>query len=232
MPGKLILVPTPVGNLEDITLRAIRMLRECDIVLAEDTRVTHKLLKHFAIEKPLFAYHKDNEHRQTQRWIKEILSGKILCLCSDAGTPAISDPGFFMVRACLEHGIEPEILPGATSFVPALVKSGFPTDSFTFLGFIPHKKGRQTFIKSLMEYAHTVVFFESTHRIQKLAKEMTEMLPQNMQVCFAKEISKMHETFIRGTLHYACSKILQSDVRGEWVVLTYYQSQKNNHESS
>jgi 16S rRNA (cytidine1402-2'-O)-methyltransferase len=232
MPGKLILVPTPVGNLEDITLRALRVLRECDLVLAEDTRVTQKLLKHYAIEKPLFAYHKDNEHRQTQRWIKEILSGKIICLCSDAGTPAISDPGFLMVRACLEHNIEPEILPGPTSFLPALVKSGLPTDVFTFLGFIPHKKGRRSFIQSLSEYTHTVVFFESTHRIRKLAEEMLQILPPEMKVCFAKEISKIHETFIRGTIHDACHQILSSDHRGEWVVLTLNQFKSKSHESS
>ncbi len=232
MSGKLILVPTPVGNLEDITLRSIRMLRECDLILAEDTRVTQILLKHYGIEKKIYAYHKDNEHKHTARWVKELREGKMICLCTDAGTPAISDPGFYMVRACLENGIEPEVLPGPTSFVPALVKSGLPSDAFTFLGFIPHKKGRQTFIKSLMDYDHTVVFFESTHRIQRLAAEMTELLPQNVQVCFAKEISKIHETFIRGTLHDACNKILQSDVRGEWVVLTYYQTKKNSHESA
>lgn len=222
MSGKCILIPTPVGNLEDITLRAIRVLKECDLILAEDTRVTQKILMHYAIEKPVFAYHKDNEHRQTARWIKEILSGKNICICSDAGTPGISDPGYYMIRECLKNGIEPEVLPGPTSFVPALVKSGFPTDAFTFLGFIPHKKGRQTFIKSLTNYNHTVVFFESTHRIQKLAGEMLELLPHDIRVCFAKEISKMYETFIRGTLHEACNKILQSDIRGEWVVLTYY----------
>jgi 16S rRNA (cytidine1402-2'-O)-methyltransferase len=230
MSGKLFLIPTPVGNLEDITLRALRMLRECDMVLAEDTRVTQKLLKHYAIEKPLFAYHKDNEHKQTQRWIKEILSGKTICLCSDAGTPAISDPGYYIVRACVEQEIEPEALPGPTSFVPALVKSGLPTDAFTFLGFVPHKKGRQTFIKSLMDYGHTVVFFESMHRIQRLAVEMMQHLPPETRVCFAKEISKWHETFIRGTLNEACNKMLQTDIRGEWVVLTYYQQKNKNHE--
>lgn len=229
--GKLFLIPTPVGNLEDITFRALRMLKECDVILAEDTRVTHKLLLHYSVEKPVMPYHKNNEHKQTQHWIKEILAGKKICLCSDAGTPGISDPGFFMVRECLKNGIEPEVLPGPTAFVPALVKSGFPTDAFTFLGFIPHKKGRQTFIKSLTGYGHTVVFYESTHRIQKLAREMPELLPREMQICFAKEISKVHENFIRGSLTEACNKLLQSDPRGEWVVITHYPIKKVHYES-
>jgi 16S rRNA (cytidine1402-2'-O)-methyltransferase len=233
MTGWICLVSTPIGNLEDITLRALRMLRECDIILAEDTRVARKLLMHYQIQKPLFSYHKDNEHASTRSWIQEIQNGKKICMISDAGTPGISDPGFLLVRECLQNHIEPEVLPGPSAILPALVKSGLPCHEFEFRGFIPSKKGRKKFLESLSSLSRTLVFFESTHRIQKLAAELKEVLPSAHPVCFAKEISKLHEQFFRGTASEVCEKIANSDPRGEWVVLIGPHTEKKlPHESA
>ncbi|MCX8081585.1 MAG: 16S rRNA (cytidine(1402)-2'-O)-methyltransferase [Bacteroidia bacterium] len=226
MQGMLYVIPTPVGNLEDITLRALRLLKECDVVLAEDTRVTQKLLTHYQIQKPLFAYHKDNEHAQTQKWLSRLMEGKKICLVSDAGTPGISDPGFYIIRACLERQIPTQVLPGPTAFVPALVNSGLPTDAFTFLGFIPHKKGRKKFLESVAQSLYTSVFYESTHRIKKLAVEMLQSLPEGRKVCFAKEISKIHEKYFRGSVGEICRQLMEEDERGEWVVMV--EPKKNN----
>lgn len=218
---KLFLVPTPIGNLEDITLRAIRVLSEVDAVLAEDTRNTGKLLKHLEISKPLYAHHSHNEHAGVQGVIKMLEAGKKLALVSDAGTPGISDPGYLLVKACLLKGIEIESLPGATAFVPALVNSGFPTDRFVFEGFLPHKKGRQTRFKNLAEEERTIVLYESPHRIIKTLEQIIEFIGAERQVLVAREITKLHEQMHRGSAEEVLKQFQnQPDkVRGEMVVV-------------
>ncbi|MHA8101892.1 16S rRNA (cytidine(1402)-2'-O)-methyltransferase [Aquirufa nivalisilvae] len=218
---KLYIVPTPIGNLEDITLRAIRILGEVDGILAEDTRNTGQLLKHLNINKPLFAHHAHNEHAGVAGVIKMLLAGKSMALVSDAGTPGISDPGFLLVKACVEQGIEVETLPGATAFVPALVNSGFPCDRFIFEGFLPHKKGRQTRWKAIAEEDKTVVLYESPHRIVKTMEQAVEFLGEARQVMLARELSKMHEQMIRGTTAEVLLYLSQhpDKVRGEMVLI-------------
>ena len=218
---KLYLVPTPIGNLEDITLRAIRILGEVDGILAEDTRNSGQLLKHLNISKPLYSHHAHNEHTGVPGVIKMLKEGKSLALISDAGTPGISDPGYLLVKACVDNGIEVESLPGATAFVPALVNSGFPTDRFVYEGFLPHKKGRQTRWKALAEEERTIVLYESPHRLVKALEQIIEFISPERHVMVGRELSKMHEQMVRGTATevLAYFKAHPDKVRGEIVIV-------------
>jgi 16S rRNA (cytidine1402-2'-O)-methyltransferase len=218
---KLYLVPTPIGNLEDITLRAIRVLGEVDGILAEDTRNSGQLLKHLNISKPLYSHHAHNEHTGVPGVIKMLKEGKSLALISDAGTPGISDPGYLLVKACVDNGIEVESLPGATAFVPALVNSGFPTDRFVYEGFLPHKKGRQTRWKALAEEERTIVLYESPHRLVKALEQIIEFISADRLVMVGREISKMHEQMVRGTATEVLAYFTThpDKVRGEIVIV-------------
>jgi 16S rRNA (cytidine1402-2'-O)-methyltransferase len=216
---RLILVPTPIGNLEDITLRALRILQETPLIFAEDTRVTNKLLNHFELKKKVLAFHAHNEHRFLEKTIELIQQNEFCVLVSDAGTPGISDPGFLLVRACVQAGIEVECLPGPTAFVPALVASGFPCDKFVFEGFLPHKKGRQTRIQALAEENRTVILYESPHRIAKTLGQMCEWLEPSREACVVREISKKFETYHRGSLAELHQYFIQHEAKGEIVLL-------------
>ncbi len=218
---KLYLVPTPIGNLEDITLRAIRILGEVDGILAEDTRNSGQLLKHLNISKPLYSHHAHNEHTGVPGVIKMLKEGKSLALISDAGTPGISDPGYLLVKACVDNGIEVESLPGATAFIPALVNSGFPTDRFVYEGFLPHKKGRQTRWKALAEEERTIVLYESPHRLVKALEQIIEFISPERQVMVGRELSKMHEQMVRGTATEVLAYFTAhpDKVRGEIVIV-------------
>jgi 16S rRNA (cytidine1402-2'-O)-methyltransferase len=205
--SKLILVPTPIGNLEDITLRSIRILKEAEVIFAEDTRVTKKLLNHLAIQQNVLPFHAHNEHKMLDKAIMQIRSVETAVLVSDAGTPGISDPGFLLVRECLTQNIEIECLPGPVALIPALVASGFPCDRFVFEGFLPHKKGRQTRLKALAEESRTIVLYESPHRLVKCLDQIVTFLGADRNVCVARELTKMFEEYKRGTatevkLHY------------------------------
>ena len=191
--GKLYIVPTPVGNLEDITLRALRVLKESDLILAEDTRTTGLLLKHYDIHNHLLSHHKFNEHGTTAGIVERLRSGQTIALVSDAGTPGISDPGFFLVREAVSAGINVQCLPGATAFVPALVSSGLPDDRFCFEGFLPQKKGRQSRLASLADEQRTMVFYESPYRLVKMLMQLSEVMGTDRRACVAREISKLHE---------------------------------------
>ncbi len=217
--AKLYLIPTPVGNLEDITLRALRILKEVDLILAEDTRTSAKLLKHYDITTPLLSHHKFNEHQQVERIAERIQKGENIALISDAGTPGISDPGFLLTRTCIQHRIDTECLPGATAFVPALVNSGFPCDRFCFEGFLPQKKGRQKKMNSLQEETRTMIFYESPFRIAKTLEQMSSILGPNRYACVAREISKVFEEFKRGTLKELATFYANNPVKGELVLL-------------
>lgn len=217
--SRLILVPTPIGNLEDITLRSLRILQETPLIFAEDTRVTNKLLNHFEIKKKVLAFHAHNEHRFLDKTIELIQQHEFCVLVSDAGTPGISDPGFLLVRACVQAGIEVECLPGPTAFVPALVASGFPCDKFVFEGFLPHKKGRQTRIQGLAQENRTVVLYESPHRIAKTLGQMCEWLDPQREACVVREISKKFETYHRGTLAELQTYFATHEAKGEIVLL-------------
>ena len=217
--GKLYLIPTPVGNLEDITLRALRLLKEVDVILAEDTRTTANLLKHYEITTPLLSHHKFNEHQQVDRIAERLEKGENIALVSDAGTPGISDPGFLLTRTCVERGIETECLPGATAFVPALVNSGFPCDRFCFEGFLPQKKGRQKKLQALSEESRTMIFYESPFRLVKALEQMTEVFGPNRYACVAREISKMFEEYKRGTLEELATYYTRHGVKGEIVMI-------------
>jgi len=197
--SKLYLVPTPIGNLKDITFRAIEVLQEVDLILAEDTRTSGKLLKHFEITTQMHSHHMHNEHKTTAAIVSRIKSGQSVALISDAGTPAISDPGFLLTRACVEAGVEVDCLPGATAFVPALVNSGLPNDKFVFEGFLPPKKGRQTRLKLLAQETRTIIFYESPHKLLKTLAQIIEYFGQDRPVSVSREISKLHEQTIRGT---------------------------------
>ena len=201
----LILVPTPIGNLEDMTYRAVRVLSEVDGILAEDTRQTSKLLKHYEISKPVSAFHQHNEHKALQRMIERMQGGETLALVSDAGTPGISDPGFLLVRECIKNDIKIETLPGATAFVPALVNSGLPCDRFVFEGFLPHKKGRQTKLKLLAQEERTIVLYESPHRLVKTLGQLIEFFEDDREVCVSRELTKIYEENRRGK----CSEVLK-----------------------
>jgi 16S rRNA (cytidine1402-2'-O)-methyltransferase len=218
MTGKLYLVPTPIGNLEDITLRAIRILKEADIILAEDTRTSGPLLKHFEIDKKVFAHHQHNEHKASSEIVRFLKEGKNVALISDAGTPAISDPGFFLVREVLKNEIEIECLPGATAFVPALVNSGLPCDRFTFEGFLPVKKGRQTRLKELTAEERTMIFYESPHRILKTLEELAVVLGEERQASVSRELTKMFEETVRGTLVEIKNHFETHTLKGEFVL--------------
>ncbi|MDR1729191.1 MAG: 16S rRNA (cytidine(1402)-2'-O)-methyltransferase [Prevotellaceae bacterium] len=217
--GKLYLVPTPVGNLEDMTFRAIRILKEADMILAEDTRTTGFLLKHFQIENRMQSHHKFNEHKTVDAIVARIKAGEIIALVSDAGTPSISDPGFLIVRACVENGIAVECLPGATAFVPALVNSGLPNDRFCFEGFLPIKKGRQTKLRELAEEERTVILYESPFRLVKTLKQLEEAVGTDRRVSVSREISKLHEQTVRGTLSEVRSYFEQHEPKGEIVII-------------
>lgn len=216
---KLYVVPTPIGNLEDITLRALRILKEADFILSEDTRTTGKLLKHYDISNQLVAHHIHNEHKTLERTIDRIKTSKSVAIVSDAGTPAVSDPGFLIIRECIKNGIEVTCLPGPSAIIPAIVGAGFPNDSFVFEGFLPHKKGRQTKWKQIAEESRSVVLYESPHRLVKALKEINEFLGPERQVCVAREISKMYETFHRGTAHELLIYFEENPPKGEIVIV-------------
>ena len=217
--AKLYIVPTPIGNLEDITLRAIRILKEVDFILAEDTRTSSVLLKHLGIEKPLRSHHKFNEHAPVQMFADAIESGRDVALVSDAGTPGISDPGFLLVRTCVERGIDVITLPGATAFVPALVQSGFPCDRFCFDGFLPQKKGRKKRIEALAHEERTMIFYESPFRVAKCLEQLAEVLGEEREVAVTREISKMFEETVRGTLAEVADHFRQHAPKGEFVIV-------------
>jgi len=215
----LTLVPTPIGNLEDITLRSLRLLREADLIYAEDTRVTSKLLHHFEIEKKIIPFHAHNEHKTLEKVLEHIEKVENAILVSDAGTPGISDPGFLLVRAAIQRGINVSCLPGPTAFVPALVGSGFPCDRFVFEGFLPHKKGRQTKLSILAEEERTVVLYESPHRLQKTLEQMIPIFGEDREVCVVREISKLFETFHRGTVSSLNQYFKSTPAKGEIVII-------------
>lgn len=217
--GKLYVVPTPVGNLEDMTFRAIRILKEADFILAEDTRTSGILLKHFEIKNSMFSHHKFNEHKTVESVVNRIKAGETAALISDAGTPGISDPGFLVVRECVRNGLEVECLPGATAFVPALVASGLPNDRFCFEGFLPQKKGRMTKLKSLTEENRTMVFYESPHRLLKTLTQFAEYFGTERQATVSREISKLHEETVRGNLTELIEHFTRIEPRGEIVII-------------
>lgn len=217
--SKLYIIPTPVGNLEDITLRALRLLKEVDVVLAEDTRTSQVLLKHFGIERKLYSHHKFNEHASVEFVASRIEAGENVALISDAGTPGISDPGFLLVRTCLERGVEVETLPGATAFVPALVQSGFPCDRFCFEGFLPQKKGRKKRIAALAGETRTMIFYESPFRVLKALGEFAEQFGSERRVSVSREISKKFEQTVRGTLSEVIAHFESHPPKGEFVIV-------------
>jgi len=217
--SKLYLVPTPIGNLEDITLRAIRILKEVDVILAEDTRTSGKLLKHYHIDTPMLSHHMHNEHRMVNRIVDRIEAGETFALISDAGTPAISDPGFLLSRACIERGIEVDCLPGATAFVPALVNSGLPNEKFVFEGFLPVKKGRQTRLTFLAEETRTIIFYESPHKLTKTLGHFETYFGENRLVSVSREITKIYEETKRGTVKEIKEYYLDHPPKGEIVIV-------------
>ena len=217
--GKLFLVPTPIGNLEDITFRAIKVLKEADLILAEDTRNSGKLLKHFDITTQMISHHMHNEHKTVDQLVGRMQAGETFALISDAGTPAISDPGFLLTRACVEAGVEVDCLPGATAFIPALVNSGLPNDKFVFEGFLPVKKGRQTRLKLLAEESRTMIFYESPHKLIKTLTHFTEYFGANRQVSVSREITKLHEETIRGTAEEVLKHYTQKPPKGEIIII-------------
>ncbi len=216
--GKLHLIPTPVGNLEDMTFRAISILKQSDVVLAEDTRQTKKLLNHFEINKGLESFHQNNEHAKLNYVIDLLKKGQTVSYCTDAGTPGISDPGYLLVREAISHDLRVECLPGATAFVPALVDSGLPCDRFVFEGFLPHKKGRQKRLTRLQEEDRTIVFYESPHRLLKTLNQLVEFFGDDRNVSVSKEISKLHETHYRGTLNEVITHLETTPIKGEFVI--------------
>lgn len=215
----LYVVPTPVGNLEDITLRALRVLKEVDLILAEDTRTSSVLLKHYDIHTPLKSHHKFNEHETSDQMAERIAAGLNVALISDAGTPGISDPGFMLVRACVERGVEVQCLPGATAFVPALVDSGLPCDRFYFEGFLPQKKGRQTRLQQLAQQEHTMIIYESPFRLQKTLEQLAEYLGQERHASVSREISKKFEDTQRGTIAELIAHYKEHPAKGEIVII-------------
>ena len=218
MSGKLYLIPTPIGNLEDITLRAIRLLKEADVLLAEDTRTSGLLLKHLGIDKKILAHHQHNEHQSAKEIIRFLSEGKTVALMSDAGTPAISDPGFFLVREAIRNAIAVECLPGATAFVPALVNSGLPSDRFTFEGFLPVKKGRQTRLKQLEHEERTMIFYESPHRLLKSLTEFIQYFGDHRPASVSRELTKLFEETVRGSLADIKSHFENNTLKGEFVI--------------
>ena len=219
MQEVLYIVSTPIGNLEDITIRAVRILKESDLILAEDTRTSSVLLKHLQIEKPLRSYHAHNEHKVVEEVVQLIKAGKKVALISDAGTPGISDPGFLLVRECLKNGLEVCTLPGATAFVPALVNSGFPTNEFSFYGFLPQKKGRQTRLKQVCNDEKTFVLYESPFRLLRLLEELKSNLQSERKICVSRELSKLHEENKRGSAQELIDHYTQRPPKGEIVIV-------------
>ena len=226
--GILYVVPTPVGNMEDMTLRAIRLLKEADLVLAEDTRTSGILLKHFDIKNHLLSHHKFNEHGTSASVVARLQAGQNVALISDAGTPGISDPGFFLVREAVRAGVEVLTLPGPTAFVPALVSSGLPCDRFCFEGFLPQKKGRQSRIEALRGEQRTMVFYESPYRLLRLLEQLAAVLGPDRQVSVAREISKVHEESVRGTLEELVAHFTEHEPRGEIVVIVAGENEKES----
>lgn len=217
--GNLYLIPTPVGNMEDMTFRAIRLLKEADLILAEDTRTSGILMKHYGIHKPLVAHHKFNEHGTSAGIVERLKAGQTICLVTDAGTPGISDPGFYLVREAIAAGIEVQTLPGATAFVPALVSSGIPCDKFCFEGFLPQKKGRQTRLEQLATEQRTMIFYESPYRLLKTLQQFAEYYGEERQVSVCREISKIHEESVRGTLAEVIAHFTATPPKGEIVII-------------
>ena len=217
--SKLYLIPTPIGNLEDITLRALRLLKEVDIILAEDTRTSSKLLKHYNIHTPMQSYHLFNEHKVVDSWVQRIKGGTTVALITDAGTPAISDPGFLLSRACIAEGVDVECLPGATAFVPALVNSGLPNDRFVFEGFLPDKKGRQTRLSQLATETKTMIFYVSPHKLLKTLTDFIATFGANRPASLSRELTKVHEETKRGTLQELLDFYKDKNVKGEIVMI-------------
>lgn len=217
--SKLYIVPTPIGNLEDMTFRAIKVLKEADLILAEDTRTSGKLMKHFEIGTHMQSHHMHNEHKTVENIINRLKGGEIIALISDAGTPAISDPGFLLTRACVENGIAVECLPGATAFVPALVNSGLPNDKFVFEGFLPDKKGRQTRFLALAEETRTMIFYVSPHKLVKTLNEFIQYFGEDRPVSVSRELSKLHEETVRGTAKEVLEHFTKKEPRGEIVAI-------------
>ncbi len=230
--SKLYIVPTPIGNLEDITLRAIRILEQVDYILAEDTRTTSVLLRHLGIEKKMYSHHKFNEHATAASVAEAIGSGRTVALVSDAGTPAISDPGFLLVRTCVEAGIEVETLPGPTAFVPALVQSGFPCDRFCFEGFLPQKKGRNKRIAALADEERTMIFYESPYRVVKLLQQLAEAFGSQREASVSREITKKFEQTVRGTLAELIDHFTAEEPKGEFVVVVAGRPKEHRTETS
>ena len=230
--AKLYVVPTPIGNLEDITLRAINVLKEVDFILAEDTRTTSHLLRHLGIEKPMHSHHKFNEHATVARVAESIASGRNVALVSDAGTPGISDPGFLLVRKCVEEGIDVETLPGATALIPAVVQSGFPCDKFAFEGFLPQKKGRMKRIQELATEERTLVFYESPYRVVKCLEQLAEVMGMERRVAVVREITKKFEETVRGTLEEVIAHFKEHEPKGEFVIVVegYNTKHKRNRD--
>ncbi len=226
--GKLVVVPTPIGNLEDITFRAINVLKSCDLILAEDTRTSGFLLKHYDIKTKMYSHHKFNEHKTSSHVVERIKSGETIALISDAGTPAISDPGFLLVRECVNEGLEVLCLPGATAFVPAIVMSGLPNDRFCFEGFLPQKKGRQTRLKELSEETRTMIFYESPYRVVKTLTQIGEFFGLDRKASASREISKMYEETIRGTISELISHFTLNEPKGEFVIVIEGREQSKN----
>lgn len=216
---RLVLVPTPIGNLEDITLRALRVMKECDVILAEDTRETKKLMAHYNIDKPVSSFHLNNEHKILRATIERIRMNQCTVLVSDAGTPAISDPGFLLVRECIREGIAVECLPGATAFVPAIVISGLPCESFIYEGFLPHKKGRETRFKKMAVSEHTTVLYESPHRLIKTLEQLVQFCGSDRAISVSRELSKKFEETIRGSAQEVLTHFQTHEPRGEFVVV-------------
>lgn len=217
--SKLYLVPTPIGNMEDITLRAIRVLKEVDVILAEDTRTSGNLLRHLEISKPMTAFHIRNEHQVVEHIADRLEAGETMALVTDAGTPAISDPGFLLVRECVKRNISVECLPGATAFVPALVNSGLPAEKFIFEGFLPHKKGRQTKLKAIAEYPYTTILYESPFRLVKTLQQLADVCGLDRHVSVARELTKIYEENARGTLAEVIEYFGKKEVKGEIVIV-------------
>ncbi|MFS4455406.1 16S rRNA (cytidine(1402)-2'-O)-methyltransferase [Maribacter sp. 2304DJ31-5] len=217
--GKLYLVPTPIGNLEDMTFRAVKVLKEVDLILAEDTRTSGKLLQHFEITTPMHSHHMHNEHKTVDGIVARLQSGEIIALISDAGTPAISDPGFLLTRACVEYNIPVECLPGATAFVPALVNSGLPNDKFVFEGFLPVKKGRQTRLKQLAEEPRTIIFYESPHKLIKTLGNFVTYFGAERSISVSRELTKLYEETVRGTAQKVLEHYIEKPPKGEIVII-------------
>ena len=215
----LYIVPTPIGNLKDITLRALEVLKDVDLILAEDTRTTSNLLNHYQVTKPISPYHQHNEHKVLQHLVEQLIAGKKMALVTDAGTPGISDPAFLLIRECIKNDIRTECLPGATAFVPALVNSGIPSNRFVFEGFLPLKKGRQSLLRSLVEEERTMIFYESPVRLVKTLEELIQFFGEERQSCVSRELTKMFEENKRGSLKEVCEHFRQKTVKGEIVII-------------